>query len=778
MKHFRNWICAACLLWEAVAIGQTSNFGREFLFASPPNQIDGKNQQQLGYVRVFIIGDSGTVGTIEVPKINLLQTFFLDGSGNTTVTLPFAAELQDSENQHAVQRAIHVQSTDSIGVFLFSHRMWSSDLTMCFPVTALDTEYVVASYWNDPLSGIYPPTIPATQFAVVASEDNTTLTILPTADMRAGKKKGIPFSVSLGRGDAYLVQGIYDSTSQDFTGTHIAATHPIALMGGHACTSIPAPPKKYSMDILLEQLPGVSQLDTFAVCVPFGGRINGDVFRIIAAFDSTHVWIGNQSRRMLNKSDFLEIDTVSAFTVHTSKPALEMQYMKTTDTVMTTWDPALSLVVPPSRWLRAYRYVLPIDTAYHVQYVTVIIPDSARQSLRVDGAAVAGPFYPVPGTSFVYIYIPQAQGYHNLSANSPFGAVIYGGGNADSYATVAGGAYANPSGLHVDAFTHGFDTLRVGTCRDTFILITNTGTGDIHVSTLRIVGGGSTGFTIITPLPITLKPGTSANVVVRFCPPKRGVFVQQLEVESDAREHPVLTLTGRGIQRFVTTVSTDTIHGKVGDTVAAPLHLLAPLDSAEAQTVSVSMRYDPAVLFPLFVSSGVTSPGFTFAVSRNDSGCTVTGIGSATLRGTGLLATVMMQVLLGDSMATTLTLFDPTVRDSDVTMRVESGMFILDTLCGGANSLITIGVPLLLSSVSPNPLNTDALISYDLPALGPVHLALVNMLGRVVVTLASGELPAGHYATLLHAGSLPAGAYCLVLQAGRFREIRRVVIVR
>ena len=257
-------------------------------------------------------------------------------------------------------------------------------------------------------------------------------------------KKNIPFSILLQKGQTYLVQGIYDSTDQDFTGTTIHSIKPIALLSGHACTSIPSPPED-SHDILLQQIPPISQLDTFDVCVPFGARTQGDYFRVITGDDSVIIIIDNKYRGIVKPHSFFEIDTTSVFTVHISIPSLVMQYMKTSNDSSGLWDPSLLLDVPPSKWLNSYTYVHPIDTTWHLQFATVIIADSAKQTFLADGMSINDTsFHPIANTPYDYAYILQTQGLHTLTAVVPFGAYFYGGGYHNSYAAPCGGAYQLP----------------------------------------------------------------------------------------------------------------------------------------------------------------------------------------------------------------------------------------------------------------------------------------------------------------------------------------------
>jgi hypothetical protein len=78
----------------------------------------------------------------------------------------------------------------------------------------------------------------------------------------------------------------------------------------------------------------------------------------------------------------------------------------------------------------------------------------------------------------------------------------------------------------------------------------------------------------------------------------------------------------------------------------------------------------------------------------------------------------------------------------------------------------------------PNPFNPVTTVSYRLPALSRVKLAVYDLLGREVAVLVDEEQPTGRYSTVLDVGKLPSGVYLYRLQAGVFSETRRMVLVR
>jgi len=83
--------------------------------------------------------------------------------------------------------------------------------------------------------------------------------------------------------------------------------------------------------------------------------------------------------------------------------------------------------------------------------------------------------------------------------------------------------------------------------------------------------------------------------------------------------------------------------------------------------------------------------------------------------------------------------------------------------------------------VAPNPTRTTADVNYDLPALAPVEVSVLDLTGRRVAALASGHLSPGRYHATWHGQDtrgrrLPAGVYFVRLIAGEATRLQKLVI--
>lgn len=88
-----------------------------------------------------------------------------------------------------------------------------------------------------------------------------------------------------------------------------------------------------------------------------------------------------------------------------------------------------------------------------------------------------------------------------------------------------------------------------------------------------------------------------------------------------------------------------------------------------------------------------------------------------------------------------------------------------------------------LSQNFPNPFNSSTVIRFALPSLGEVELAVFNLAGQQVATLAEGRREAGAYAVNWdgrdeRGKELASGLYLYRLQAGGWGETRKLLLLR
>jgi hypothetical protein len=78
----------------------------------------------------------------------------------------------------------------------------------------------------------------------------------------------------------------------------------------------------------------------------------------------------------------------------------------------------------------------------------------------------------------------------------------------------------------------------------------------------------------------------------------------------------------------------------------------------------------------------------------------------------------------------------------------------------------------------PNPFNPTTTIKYDLPVDARVTLKVYDLLGKEVLTLVDGFVPAGYYQVQLDGSRLSSGVYIYRISAGTFTDVKKLLILK
>jgi len=371
-----------------------------------------------------------------------------------------------NDGEKSMPAAIHITTSEDVSVYAVMRDDSTSDAWLVLPTDALGTSYRVSTYASSAtvdttiifgLPLVRFTAIYASQFVIVATEDNTDITI-DLSVSRSSVANGAQRSIRLDRGRSYLLQARVTDTRQndDLTGTRIVATKPIVVLGAHTRAQVPVLKDNASRDCLVEQLPSVDTWGKHIIVPPL--QIPNDYLstsasdvtqcRILAAEDSTLVQINGQEPSRIDAGKFLDTALVSALDVVATKPVLVTIVDRTANRVdgsRRSGDPSLILMPPIEQYLSTYRVVNVeprlTGTAFYTQHqITCVVPMNGVASLTLDGVPSA-PATAIAGTSFGYVHYRVAAGPHQVRSDSSFGIFVYGYGPAESYGYTGGMAF-------------------------------------------------------------------------------------------------------------------------------------------------------------------------------------------------------------------------------------------------------------------------------------------------------------------------------------------------
>jgi photosystem II stability/assembly factor-like uncharacterized protein len=78
----------------------------------------------------------------------------------------------------------------------------------------------------------------------------------------------------------------------------------------------------------------------------------------------------------------------------------------------------------------------------------------------------------------------------------------------------------------------------------------------------------------------------------------------------------------------------------------------------------------------------------------------------------------------------------------------------------------------------PNPFNPSTVIEYDIGEVSEVRLSVYDILGRKVSELVNGRQAAGRYRLNFNGSQLSSGMYFYRIEAGRYRETKKMILIK
>ena len=451
--------------------------GKDFWFTFIPNL--HVNRPQTDSLYIFISATEATNGTISyrgrTGNWNTVQFSITDPS--TIYQLPLfwqnwelqgqysSPGYQTSGNNQAeipANNSFHIIADREVSVYALNQASTTSDAFIVLPTDALGKDHYVLAYNSDANNNNGGNT--PSEFAVVATENNTQISILPSIQTSRSNSKN-PISVILNQGQSYLVQSSLLATVSggygDLTGSRVQSDKPIALFAGHQRATIPVKTSDLrSRDHIVEQIPSVESWGRTALVVPYpqpnGATLTAqDIYRVIAAYDSTDIIINGKKTTTLNSGGMYESVLVSSQSITSNKAILVAQYKKTSGTNTTNFalgDPFMMLVPPSEQYQKFYRFInvqavnysngFEELRGYSDQWITVIMPNTAIGKTLLDNKPVSSyvgiNIVPINGTKYSYTWVPVQDGNHTVESSEPVGIFVYGYGSANSYGYVGG----------------------------------------------------------------------------------------------------------------------------------------------------------------------------------------------------------------------------------------------------------------------------------------------------------------------------------------------------
>lgn len=341
-------------------------------------------------------------------------------------------------------RGISIESDEPIAAYTYGEK-WGNAHSSCMllPTGAYGMEYYALSFrqYTFESEPYY------SWFYVIADHDNTRVEITPTGETTGGRKAGVPFVVTLNKGQVYNVMGAgkNQDATWDLSGSRIRSLsnasgkcYPVAVFSGNSgafvdCDSAFTPSGEY----LVQQNIPAKEWGTRYLTAPssyVGNPKNHatNFFRVQVKDPSTLVkrngiiltgLENNYYTYLSNTADYIEAD----------KPVFVMQYLTgySDDCGFDSTTAEIFTVVPADHGVRKATFFRQGNTnaTSTYNYLTLIIPEAGLASLKIDGSSSFDDAYAHPGkpgyTVVVKRWMAENLESSVVESDSTFTGLVY-----------------------------------------------------------------------------------------------------------------------------------------------------------------------------------------------------------------------------------------------------------------------------------------------------------------------------------------------------------------
>jgi hypothetical protein len=409
----------------------------------------------LGKISLYVSSPVGASGSVTIPGLGITKLFSVAAGGVTNVAInnPAMIDYMDETGTNG----IHVTASQPVSVYGLYYQAQTSGAFTAYPTPLLGTNYCIMAYQP---SGRY------SEFAIVATADNTTVSISPSETANLFGEFG-SYQIILMQGETYENGTTGFDYRNDVTGTWISSDEPIAVFAGADGTRVPDSMTLAGNPLIQEQLP-VDTWGTEAVALSFASRTNGDSYRILAAYSNTVVtisgrvvtpldesaspWTVTTSNEVLqvvitNAGQFYDIIVDGPVEFTASQPIQVAQFANgaASDHGVEPFegDPCEILLPPAGHYLCTnVVYTLPNDGVtggFDKNFLNIIVAQSAIGNTLLDSSILAASNFVVIGTSgYCGAQLPVSNGVHTVRSSQPVWVEAYGWGSWDAYGYFGG----------------------------------------------------------------------------------------------------------------------------------------------------------------------------------------------------------------------------------------------------------------------------------------------------------------------------------------------------
>ena len=373
----------------------------EFWFAAPEVSANNANFDKPIVLRITAYNQASTV-TISQPANGSFTTIVVNIAANATSTTdltPWIAQIENLPPDNVLNYGLLITASTPVTAYYEV----VSQQCLCNPeIFALKGRnglglnfFIPSQNFVNNNTGYNP--VPYSSFDIVATDNNTTVTITPINNV-VGHAAGVPYNITLNRGQTYSATATSQSAAQHLTGSTVIADKPIAITIKDDLMS--GAPFGGCADLGGDQLVPVEFFGTkYAVVRGFLNSPFDKVF-VLAIQNGTTVSVDGVLTTTINTGQTYMIDMPNAARfIETSAPVSVLQ--------LSGFGCELGMsILPPIECTGSTSVAITRSTSESL-FLNLIVRTGGQNNFLFNGAAgiinVAS-FAPVPGSGGMYQY--------------------------------------------------------------------------------------------------------------------------------------------------------------------------------------------------------------------------------------------------------------------------------------------------------------------------------------------------------------------------------------
>ena len=429
----------------------TSTQGKEFWLTFMQN---GYEEHSLGgWVtnQVLISAKRDCSGVVSNPLMGWSLSFAVNANNITTLDIPIEVGYHGASNYGIISnKAIHVESTDTISVYCTNIAYVSFDASFVLPVESLGNDYIIQCYDQSSVSAPEAAVnnYQTSAFAIIATENNTVIDITPNCATLDGRPAGETYQVTMNAGETYHVRSVKSGNRRDLSGTRVTARDckKIAVFNGNTLTCIPTNMDDGFDHIFEQAMPLRSWGKRFIVTSSLN-RIR-DFVKITSSADGNDIYKNGTLLTTLNTGQsyvFTLRETDESCFLQAGHPCAVFLYNNSCNDgslFSNTGDPSMVWIAPVEQKIDEVTFSTfnHETTSITVHSINIIVDSDDINNVYLDGHLISSnEFSPVTGNSnYSFARKNISHGSHHISCSNGFNAHVYGFGRARGYAYLVG----------------------------------------------------------------------------------------------------------------------------------------------------------------------------------------------------------------------------------------------------------------------------------------------------------------------------------------------------